>query len=386
MRKLIVLRGTPGSGKSTWIKNNNFEPYTICSDDIRLLFRSPVLHSNGKLSIDNSINKRVWDLVFSVCEERMERGEFIVVDSTLKKLKDFSKYQKLADKYFYEMICVDFSNLPLNDCLSQNLKRPEYKQLPNEAIEKCFNSFKSQKIPNHIKVIDPTNKEELNDFLKTDIKDLNSYKKIHHIGDIQGCFEPIKEYFKDGFKDDEFYIFTGDYLDRGIQNGEVLEWLLKEVVHRDNVALMRGNHESHLVRYVGDLEFRGEEFKTNTLPQIQHINKQDIRTFLSKMKDCLLYTYFDKQVIISHGGVGKIPNLDQFYKVAGKHFWHGTGVYGDPIDEIFNNENKDWIQIHGHRNRNCLPTKASETSYNLEGKVEFGGCLRIVTIGKSRNG
>ena len=30
MRTLIVLRGAPGAGKSTWIKKNHLEEYTLC--------------------------------------------------------------------------------------------------------------------------------------------------------------------------------------------------------------------------------------------------------------------------------------------------------------------------------------------------------------------
>lgn len=37
MRTLFLLRGAPGSGKSTWVNRNNLEPYTLCADQIRTL-------------------------------------------------------------------------------------------------------------------------------------------------------------------------------------------------------------------------------------------------------------------------------------------------------------------------------------------------------------
>lgn len=55
---------------------------------------------------------------------------------------------------------------------------------------------------------------------------LSKYRKIHHIGDIQGCFSILKEYLQE-LEDDECYIFLGDYIDRGIENGKVLKFLLK---------------------------------------------------------------------------------------------------------------------------------------------------------------
>lgn len=37
MRTLVLLRGLPGVGKSTWIKEQGLEPYTLSADQIRLL-------------------------------------------------------------------------------------------------------------------------------------------------------------------------------------------------------------------------------------------------------------------------------------------------------------------------------------------------------------
>lgn len=39
MRTLVLLRGLPGVGKSTWIKAQGLEPYTLSADQIRLLTR-----------------------------------------------------------------------------------------------------------------------------------------------------------------------------------------------------------------------------------------------------------------------------------------------------------------------------------------------------------
>lgn len=47
MRVLLLLRGSAGCGKSTWIEKNNLKPYTLSADDIRLLCQSPVLQVDG---------------------------------------------------------------------------------------------------------------------------------------------------------------------------------------------------------------------------------------------------------------------------------------------------------------------------------------------------
>ncbi len=37
MRILLLLRGAPGCGKSTWIQRQGLKKYTLSADDIRLL-------------------------------------------------------------------------------------------------------------------------------------------------------------------------------------------------------------------------------------------------------------------------------------------------------------------------------------------------------------
>ena len=57
---LFVMRGAPGSGKSTFIKKAGLEPYTICPDTIRLMFEGPVMDpKTGKLGISQK-NDRDW--------------------------------------------------------------------------------------------------------------------------------------------------------------------------------------------------------------------------------------------------------------------------------------------------------------------------------------
>ena len=62
----------------------------------------------------------------------------------------------------------------------------------------------------------------------------------------------------------------------------------------------------------------------------------------------------------------------------------GVGSYGDGelVDNYFNRNTIDIAySIHGHRNVNNVPIQNGRT-FNLEGKVELGGYLRIVELTK----
>jgi len=383
MRKLLVTRGIPGSGKSTWVKNHNLEAWTISPDSLRLLFRSPAFNENGKFSIDSANDRRVWELLYELLEERMERGEFIVIDATHKTNGDFAKYQNLASKYQYQIACVDFSGVELETCLIQNAKREQYKQVPEIIVTSNYDKIVKNNLPKNILAIDPNDDKTLDKFLSLPNVNLDNMKKIHIIGDIQGCYTPLKEYFTEGLKADEYYIFTGDYIDRGIENGETLEFIMKVAQNR-NVTMLMGNHERHLVHWVADMKCKSDEFKNHTLPQLieKNITKEQVKNFLFKLRDAFAFNYFGKNYICTHGGLTSIPSneLQKFSLITSKSFWNGVGTYSGLADAQFSENTNQWTQIHGHRNTQNLKILASQNSYNLEGGIEFGGELRIVTI------
>ena len=64
MRTLLLLRGIQASGKSTWIKENNLEAYTLSADNIRLNIANPVLLEDGSYEISQKYNKVTWELLY----------------------------------------------------------------------------------------------------------------------------------------------------------------------------------------------------------------------------------------------------------------------------------------------------------------------------------
>lgn len=199
MRVLLLLRGSAGVGKSTYVKEHGLEPYTLSADNIRMMCQSPVMQTNGTLAISQSNERLVWSLLFQMLEARMQRGEFVVIDATNSKTQEINRYKDMAKTYRYRMYCVDMTGVPMEECKRRNKLRPIYKQVPDEVIEKMYARFETQSIPAGVTVIQP---DEL-DKIWYKPSDFSHYKRIHHIGDIHGCYTVLKEYLKDGFKDDE---------------------------------------------------------------------------------------------------------------------------------------------------------------------------------------
>lgn len=380
MRVLLLLRGSAGCGKSTWIKENGLKPYTLSADDIRLLCQSPVLQPNGTLGISQNNDNTTWKILFNLLETRMQRGDFTVIDATNSKTSEMTKYKEMCDTYRYRIFCVDFTDIPIEEVKRRNIEREEIKRVPEEAIDKMYSRFETQKIPSGITVIKPN---ELNKIWMR-LFNLSNYKKIHHIGDIHGCYTVLRNYLNSegGIKDDEFYIFTGDYVDRGVENAEVVKFLIS-IKDKKNVFMLEGNHEKWLWMYANDCVAKSKEFELITKPQLvaANINKKDIRQLYRKFGQCAYYQYGDNVYFITHAGLSNLP--DNITTIATDQMINGVGSYNDfekIADAWINNTPDNYFQIHGHRNTKSLPIMINDRVCNLEGKVEFGGHLRIVQL------
>lgn len=352
---------------TTWIKENNLEPYVLSADNIRTMVQTPVLNIEGKLGISQNNDRKVWDLLFKLLEERMQKGEFVVVDATHNNDKMMKKYRNLCGFYKYNAFVKEI-DISLEEAYERNMARDEYKRVPREAVERMYRNIQASRVPSYIKPID--NLSEIDNFY---IEDMSKYESILFIGDIHGCYEPLKEIFKDGIDENTAYVFMGDYIDRGLQNKEVMEFMLS-IYTKPNVFCLEGNHEGILLPYSKGLEINKKSFERNTKPQLDELDLKDISRFYKKLRQCMKIKFHDKYFLATHGGLPLNPKQLTF--ISTHQLIKGVGDYETDIDRIWFENEKDWIQVHGHRNTG----KDYPNSYSLEDEVEFGGNLKILKV------
>ena len=381
MRTLLLLRGTQASGKSTWVVENNLEPYTLSADKIRLNIANPVLNEDGSIEISQKYNKLTWELLYKYLEMRMENGDFTIIDATHSDIKLMNKYRDLANTYKYTIYYLEFDT-PLEECLKRNRERVGYKYVPEKVIEKTWEAIKNkEKLPNIFKKINSI--DEIINFYTADV---NEYKKVIIIGDIHSCAEPLKEVLKD-FSEENLYVFVGDYFDRGIQAVETFKIML-DLLEKPNVVLIEGNHENNSVKkFINDEEKYTKSFDETTLqPLLKKFELEYIKAGLKKiykrLRQCYAFEFRGKKFLCTHGGLPLVPKLAL---VSAREMIKGVGRYETEIGEIYSENYKkglcqDFIQVHGHRGIND-----GEYSYCLEGRVEFGGELKVLTIDNDGN-
>lgn len=381
MRTLLLLRGAQASGKSTWVTENNLEPYTLSADKIRLNIANPVLNEDGSIEISQKYNKLTWELLYKYLEMRMENGDFTIIDATHSDIKLMNKYRDLANIYKYTIYYLEFDT-PLEECLKRNRERIGYKYVPEKVIEKTWETIKNkEKLPNIFKKINSI--DEIINFYTADV---NEYKKVIIIGDIHSCAEPLKEVLKD-FSEENLYVFVGDYFDRGIQAVETFKIML-DLLEKPNVVLIEGNHENNSIKkFINDEEKYTKSFEETTLqPLLKEFELDYIKSSLKKiykrLRQCFAFEFRGKKFLCTHGGLPLVPKLAL---ISAREMIKGVGRYETEIGEIYSENYKkglcqDFIQVHGHRGIND-----GEYSYCLEGRVEFGGELKILTIDNDGN-
>lgn len=380
MRTLLLLRGLPGSGKSTWMREAGLEAYALSADTIRTLYAGPVLEADGRWRIAGEYDRAVWQELLDLLEKRMQRGELVVVDATHSHPRSFQNYQQLVKKYRYRTYCVDFAAVPSAVCQERNQDREAYKVVPPLEMERMADNLRRSLIPKWVTPVAPAAAMSL---LTVEPQDVSHYQAVHHIGDLQGCFTPLQAYFDNyGFQDDELYIFVGDYLDRGTENAAVMTWLLANY-QRPNLVLIEGNHEAHLRNWTQHRPARSRQFNQVTAPELAaaEINSKKVHGFLYQLREVYYYNFHGTKVLVTHGGLSALP--DKLALISSQQLIKGTGTYEDvdTSDAAFAaTAPADTYQIHGHRNRFSSPLRVNERCCNLEGKIEFGGELRTVSL------
>lgn len=118
MPTMLYTYGLPASGKSTWARQyvvDNKRTVRVNRDDLRLM-----LHE-GRFSKGNEA--AVTEMQHAMIRAALAAGRDVIVDDTNLNRRTVAKLEGLARDHQAELVKVDFTDVPLRDCIARDAKR-----------------------------------------------------------------------------------------------------------------------------------------------------------------------------------------------------------------------------------------------------------------------
>ena len=133
-QKLLLLKGLPASGKTTYAKELEAEGWFRANkDDLRRMIQGG--YKQGK-------EKHIITIERDLVRNRLEMGENVVVDNTHLNPIHEEFYRGLAEGLGVDFE-VKFFDVHLEECIRRNLKRQD--SIPTEAIVGMYNRYLDDK-------------------------------------------------------------------------------------------------------------------------------------------------------------------------------------------------------------------------------------------------
>jgi len=174
---------------------------------------------------------------------------------------------------------------------------------------------------------------------------LKQNSRLFAIGDIHGCFQPFKQLIetKINLKPTDKLILIGDYIDRGPESKDVIDYIIHLQKNGFDIVPLLGNHEAMLLEaYVNKDKILTWLFNggAETLKSFKISNLLDIDSVYIDFFRSLPHYYSLNEFLFVHAGFNdKItdPFEDKYTML-----WHCSKKYANTIL-------KEKVIVHGHR-------------------------------------
>lgn len=154
MSKMIMTRGLPASGKTTWAKEElsllrkqgQFAT-RVCRDDIREV-------CFGDMNPGYEAESTITTMRDAMIRATLEKGGTVIVDETLIRPKYIRHLVKIADEYGAEKVIEDFTHVPKETCITRNSWRSK-RFVPRDVIERMAETLKNNENVDDLLVAPP---------------------------------------------------------------------------------------------------------------------------------------------------------------------------------------------------------------------------------------
>lgn len=164
-------------------------------------------------------------------------------------------------------------------------------------------------------------------------------KRLFAIGDIHGCFESFKNLIENKIKlkKNDKLILLGDYIDRGTQSKDVIDYINELQSKGYDIVTLMGNHEAMLIDAMENEKnlskwIQNGGGKTLMSFGIESLTDLD-QQYISFFKGLILYSTFDNFLFV-HAGFNDL--IDNPFNDKYNMLWSRNTFYKHPllIDKI----------------------------------------------------
>lgn len=141
-QKLIVTRGIPGSGKSTFAREWVAEDPENRRNSERDIIRVDLFKYEKRNKLPNHIEDEVTRVQDEQIKGWLSLGHSVIVSDT--NLSNLQRFRDMAIAFGAAFEVIEF-NTPLEVCLQRNSERPENERIPEEVIIKMHKRFTKMK-------------------------------------------------------------------------------------------------------------------------------------------------------------------------------------------------------------------------------------------------
>ena len=121
-QELVVMRGLPASGKTTWaiswVREDPDSRIRLNRDDLRTMM-------TGRLAEGGRYERELLQCRDVMARFWLDRGFSVVLDDTNLMDRDMISAQDLAKSGDAELVCIDFRSLPIDVCIWHDRRRGE---------------------------------------------------------------------------------------------------------------------------------------------------------------------------------------------------------------------------------------------------------------------
>ncbi|MEV6298443.1 AAA family ATPase [Actinoplanes sp. NPDC051861] len=127
MRRLLITRGLPASGKTTFARKLQPGVVRVNRDDLRRM-----LH--GRRLLTQRAEDQVGQAQRAAVEALLRAHSSVIVDDTNLRPKTVREWAELAARFEASFEVHDFTDVPLEECVRRDTERPEQDRVGERAI------------------------------------------------------------------------------------------------------------------------------------------------------------------------------------------------------------------------------------------------------------